>query len=169
LTFSFRARYDETLKTRVLAHLGTLPGVTRKGRSLPLRWLYPDAFYAFQSSGTLSFTLRARDFGRNETQPTLANVGILVTTDDTKPAGGITLSLTAPGQAPVTVVTDANGLVASAPGNPPAARAGGNGVGPYTVTMTADDNQAWVAGGSLDLSPIVNVVLLFEYDFTPRV
>jgi hypothetical protein len=168
LTFYYRARYDQGLKTKVLAQLAALPGVTRKARSLPLRWLYPDAFYAFQAGGTLAFTLRARDFGRNETQPKLANIGVLFTTDGTKPAAGIKFSLTAPGHAAVTAQADANGVVASGAGSPLAPLVGGTAIGDYAVTMTAADNPGFVTGGKINLSPVVNVTLMFEYDFTPR-
>jgi hypothetical protein len=168
LTFYYRARYDDTLKTRVLTSLAALPGVTSKARSLPLRWMYPDAFYAFQSSGSLGFTLRPRDFGRNETQPKLDNFGLMVTTNHSKPASGISLSVTAPGKAAITVVTDANGVVASGGASPLSALAGNPATGAYNIAMTAAANPTFVTGGKLDLSPIVNLTVMFEYDFTPR-
>ena len=41
LIFYYDARYDGTLKSRVLSHLAALPGVTQRARGLPLAWLYP--------------------------------------------------------------------------------------------------------------------------------
>jgi hypothetical protein len=35
--------------------------------------------------------------------------------------------------------------------------------------MTAATNPAFVTGGQLNLSPVINIVLLLEYNFTPRV
>ncbi len=89
LIFYYTARYDDTLKSRVLAHLATLPGVTQRSRSLPLAWLYPDAFFHFQDTGTLTLTLANSDFPFNQTAPVLTDVALLLTTAG-MPATGIT-------------------------------------------------------------------------------
>lgn len=169
ITFYYKARYDDTLKTRVLSYLASLPGVTQKDLSLPLRWLYPDAFYAFQSSGACNIALRTRDFRRNETNPLINNIGILVATNGVIPASGITMSITAPGKAAVKVVTDATGTAASTTLAALAPLLGGTAIGSYSATMTAADNPAFVNAGKFDLSPVINIVLLVEYNFTPRV
>jgi hypothetical protein len=168
LTFYFKARFDNTLKTRVEASLAALPGVTTRSQSLPLRWIYPDAFYAFQASGLLSFTLLARDFGYNETLPKLANFAVLVTTDGTKPASGIKLSVTLAPLAPVAATTDATGVVSSGGGSSLSALVGNSATGAYTIGIAPADNPAFVTAGKLDLSAIVNITVMFEYNFTPR-
>ena len=41
-------------------------------------------------------------------------------------------------------------------------------LGSYLVTILGADNPALAPGGRLDLSHVVNVVLLMAYSFTPR-
>ncbi len=156
ITFYYKARYDDTLRTRVLSYLSSLPGVTTKSFSLPLRWLYPDAFYAFQSSGSCNITLRPRDFQRNQTKPLINNIGLLVSTDGSVPAAGVKLSIAVPGKSAVSVTTDATGMVASQNLASLAPLLGGAATGAYAITVTAADNPSLVKAGQLDLSPIVN-------------
>jgi hypothetical protein len=168
LVFYYDARYDPTLKARVLSHLAALPGVTQRTRSLPLAWLYPDAFFHFQDSGTLQIELRKADFPRNQLAPVLTDVALLVTTVG-KPAAGITLSLATPAHAAgASGTTGADGAIASGGASPFTPLASGSAVGTYTIALTAAANPAFVTGGKLDLSPIVNLSLLFGYGFTPR-
>jgi hypothetical protein len=41
-------------------------------------------------------------------------------------------------------------------------------VGDYAITLAAANNPTLVHNGKLDLTPIVNIVLILEYTFTPR-
>src|SRR5439155_168653 len=88
LTFYYKARFDPTLHDRVLAQLTSYPGVNVRQRGIPLRWLYPDAFFHFQDTGELRITLQASDFRRNETNPTLKNIGLLIGTNGSVSAQG---------------------------------------------------------------------------------
>jgi hypothetical protein len=45
---------------------------------------------------------------------------------------------------------------------------GDTALGDYSLTMTAEGNPSLVKNGALDLSPIVNIALIFAYSFTPR-
>jgi len=81
LVFYYKARFDPDLAARVTTELATRPGFVSRQRALPLRWLYPDAFFAFQDTGQLSFSLGRADFRTNETVPVLESVGLLVVTD----------------------------------------------------------------------------------------
>ncbi len=168
LVFYYDARYDPTLKTRVLSHLAALPAVTQRSRSLPLAWLYPDAFFHFQDTGTLQVELRKSDFPRNQLDPVLTDVALLVTTVG-KPAAGITLSLATPGHpAAASGTTAADGSIASGGASAFTPLAAGSALGTYTIAMPAAANPTFVSGGKLDLSPVVNLSLLFGYSFTPR-
>ena len=169
ITFYYQARFDPNLHDRVLKHLASLPGVNARQRALPMRWIYPDAFFAFRRSGTLGITLQASDFRANETKPVLTNIGVLVTTDGTVPASGITVSLATPVHAAaLSAVTDATGSFASATGNAWAPLAAGTVLGAYQIAILQAGNAALVKGGALDLTPIVNITLLFAYSFTPK-
>jgi Tc toxin complex TcA C-terminal TcB-binding domain len=170
LVFSYEARYDPAIATVVNAGLAARPGFTHRQRAVPLRWIYPDAFFAFQRTGTLSITLSQADFRNNETQPKLTAAGILVTTDTTVPAHGLKVGLATPAAtAPVTATLGATGAADSTTGGSPwGPLATGSALGGYTVSLTAADNPSLVKNGQLDLSPLVNIVLLVDYAFTPR-
>ncbi len=168
LIFYYTARYDDTLKSRVLSHLASLPGVTERSRSLPLAWLYPDAFFHFQDTGTLNVTLANSDFPFNQKQPVLTDVALLLTRPGASPAG-ITVSLATPGHpAAVSAVTDANGQVASGGASAFTPLATGSALGAYAIAVPQGANPALVKNGVLDLSSIANVSLVFSYTFTPR-
>ena len=170
LVFYYKARFDPDLAARVTTELATRPGFVSRQRALPLRWLYPDAFFAFQDTGQLSFSLGRADFRTNETVPVLESVGLLVVTDGSVPANGLVLSVATPAvPAGASGTTDGTGAIGSAAaGNPFAALSGGTALGPYVVGLAAAQNPALAPGGKLDLGPIVNLSLLMGYSFTPR-
>jgi len=170
LTFYYQARYDPGIAAAVSQQLAGRPGFTARQRAIPLRWIYPDAFFAFQAAGTLSFSLAPRDFRNNETQPQLTAVGVVIATDGSVTAGGLNVGLATPASAvPVTATLDGNGLADSGTsGSPWAPLAAGTALGGYTITLAAADNPTLAPGGTLNLAPIVNIALLMNYTFTPR-
>jgi hypothetical protein len=163
LTFYYKARFDPDLRDSVLAGLAGLPGINARQRSIPTRWVYPDAFFHFQDTRTLTFTLHQRDFRSNETNPILTSIAVLVGTDGSVPAGNLTVALGTPTHAPVSAKTDAKGIVNSDAGAW-VPLAGGTALGDYQISMTAADNPPLAQS----LRPIVNVVLIFGYTFTPK-
>jgi hypothetical protein len=168
LTFYYKARFDPGLRDRVIAQLASLPGINTRERGIPLRWIYPDVFFRFQDTGTLNFSLRASDFRSNETNPVLTSIGVLIATDGTVPPGGLKVALATPTRAAVTATTDASGGFVSATGNAWEPLAAGTVLGDYSISLSAADNPALVVDGALNLRPIVNVVLVLGYSFTPR-
>jgi hypothetical protein len=170
LTFYYKARYDPDLATLVKAQLATRPGINSRQRGLPLRWVVPDAFFGFQDTGQLPITLGPQDFPHNETAPVLASVGILVATDGGLSPQGLKVGFATPAHPqPILLATDAAGAASSiAGGSPWTPLVGGTALGNYLVTILAADNPALAPGGRLDLSQILNVVLLMAYSFTPR-
>jgi hypothetical protein len=168
LTFYYKARYDPVLHDAVLAELAALPGINTRQRGIPLRWIYPDAFFHFRDTGTLSITLKKSDFRTNETNPQITGVGLVVITDGSVSANGITVSLATPTHTAIAAVTDANGQINSEGASPWNPLATGPMVGGYTLAVPAAANPQFVKDGKLDISPIVNVALLLQYRFTPR-
>ncbi len=165
LTFYYKARFDPDLRDRVLAELAARPGAHARQRAIPLRWIYPDAFFRFQDTGELRITLRASDFRRNERLPTLTDVGVLVVTDGAVAAGGLNVALSTPGNpAPLVAATDPHGsvLAGTAAWTPLAA---GTALGEYRVALPLESNPALAAHGSF--APIVNIALILGYSFTP--
>lgn len=170
LTFFYRARYDPDLHDTVLAELASRPGIQSGHRGIPLRWVYPDAFFRFQDTGVLAIGQKVQDFASNETKPILSDVGVVVSTDGTLSPQGLTVRLSTPAKGDVLATSDANGLIDSgAAGSPWTALVGGTAIGDYALTMNAADNPGLVKNGKLDLSPIANVALVLGYSFSPKV
>ncbi len=168
ITFYYKARFDPVLHDLVLAQLAAHPGVNTRQRAIPLRWFYPDAFFHFQDTGTLSITLKAVDFRRNESKPVLTNIGLLVATDGTVAPNGLNVSLATPTHTAILGTTDATGLISSGGASPWTPLGTGTSVGDYAITLATANNPTLVHNGKLDLTHIVNIVLILEYTFTPR-
>jgi hypothetical protein len=165
LTFYYKARFDPDLHDRVLTELAARPGIHERQRAIPLRWIYPDAFFRFQDSGELRITLRKGDFRRNERDPVLTDIGVQVVTDGTLSAAGLNIALSTPGNAvPMLAATDANGavLAGDAAWTP---LIGSSAVGDYSVGLQMASNPTLAALDSF--APVVNIALILGYSFTP--
>jgi hypothetical protein len=169
LTFLYKARYDPDLHQQVIAELESRPDIHARQRGIPLRWIYPDAFFRFQDTGILAFSQKAQDFASNETNPVITSVGVLIGTGGVSLPEPITFGLSLPGTAVITASTDASGIAdGTAQNNPLGSLVGGSALGDYTLTMNSTDNPQFVKDGRFDLSPIVNIVLILGYSFTPK-
>jgi hypothetical protein len=169
LTFSYVARFDPDLYERVLQEITSRPGFDARQRAIALRWVFPDAYFAFQRSGTLSWELRKRDFPFNETDPVITDVGVVVATAAPTAANGITVGLSTPAHGAVTAATDTNGSIESDIVSSPWAPLGtGTAIGTYALSIAQADNPQLVNDGALDLSGIVNIGFVLGYTFTAR-
>jgi hypothetical protein len=165
LTFTYEARYDAALRDRVLADLAALPSLNERQRPVPIRWLFPDAFFSFYETGVLELDLEPEWFPRSERDPKLQSLGLFVVTTPRARRGGITLAVKAPGTATQSVTTAADGTVdaadlANIDGKP--------ATGTYRIELAAADNPDWVTNGALDLDAVDNIALIVGYSFTPR-
>lgn len=165
LTFLYQARFDPDLRTRVLGDLAARDALHARVKPLPLRWLFPDAFFAFYASGTLDFTIGAEQFARTEIDPRITGLALLAVTSPGTSPGGLKLDVAAAGHAPVAVTTQADGTVAPADLAP---AANGSAFGAYSIGVTAADNPGWVRDGKLALDALANLSLLLSYTYTPR-
>jgi hypothetical protein len=169
LTFLYEARYDPQLTPTVLAQLAARPGFYNRERSIPLAWLYPDLFYGFVKTGNLTLRLAAADFPLNQDAPNITAVSLLLAMPPGTSASGITVSLTAPGKAAMAGTTDATGTISSqSAGSTWAGAVGGPAIGDWNINLTAAANPALAPGGNLNLSSLINLVLVLDYSFTPR-
>lgn len=169
LTFLYEARFDPQLVQPVLSSLASRPGYYDRELAIPLAWMYPDLFYGFVNSGTLTLTLSASDFPLNQTNPTVLAVSLLASMASGTSSTGITMTLTAPGKSAVTGVTDATGTISSQDtGSTWAAATGESALGNWTITLPAASNAALAPGGKLNLSALINMVLVLDYSFQPR-
>jgi hypothetical protein len=169
LTFLYEARFDPQLVQPVLSGLASRPGYNDRQLAIPLAWMYPDLFYGFVSSGTLTLNLAAADFPLEQTNPTVSAVSLLATMAPGTSSTGITMTLTAPGKSAVTGVTDATGAISSqGTGSSWAGATGGSALGGWTITLPVASNATLAPGGKLNLSALVNLVLVIDYSFQPR-
>ncbi|MEZ4684266.1 MAG: hypothetical protein R2932_59650 [Caldilineaceae bacterium] len=165
LTFYYKARFDPQLQQNVLTQLAARPGIYARQRGIPLRWIYPDAFFRFQDTGELRIRLRASDFRHNETAPQLTHIGVLVITDGVLSPAGLNVALSTPAHpAPISATTDAQGAVA-ADDAAWTLLSSGSVLGDYVITLPVADNPS-LAGPS-KFTPIVNIALILGYSFTP--
>ncbi|GAA4491672.1 hypothetical protein [Microbacterium panaciterrae] len=166
LTFTYTARFDPDLKATVLQELASRPGANDRTRPFPLRWVFADAFFAFYGTGVLDVSLDRIDFSATETLPVLTGLSLVASATPATGAGGLVLTVTAPGAAPVKVTTAADGSVdATALA---AAVTGQSAFGGYRIALAAADNPGRVHNGALALDDIDNIALILSYSFTPR-
>jgi tetratricopeptide (TPR) repeat protein len=169
LTFLYEARFDPQLVQPVLAGLAARPGYNARELAIPLAWMYPDLFYGFVSSGTLTLNLSASDFPLNQTRPVVSAVSVLASMAPGTSPAGITMTLTVPGLPAVTGVTDPAGAISSqGTSSTWAAAAGGTALGSWTITLPAAANPVLAPGGQLSLAALTNLVLVLDYSFQPR-
>ena len=95
----------------MLSDFTSRPGYDDRQLAIPLAWMYPDLFYGFVGSGTLTLNLAAADFPLEQTNPTVSAVSLLATMAPGTSSTGITMTLTAPGKSAVSGVTDATGAI----------------------------------------------------------
>ncbi len=147
LTFLYEARFDPQLVQTVLSDLASRPGYYDREMAIPLAWMYPDLFYSFVSSGTLTLNLAASDFPLNQTNPTVSAVSLLASLATGTSSTGITITLAAPGKSAVTGVTDATGAISSqGTASSWAGATGGSALGNWTITLPVASNAGVGAG-----------------------
>lgn len=169
LTFLYEARFDPALAAAVRKEIAGRPGFTKRQRALPLRWLYPDLYYAFAATGNMTLTLSAADFRTNETKPTVTAISLLAAMRPGTAPTGLTIALAPPGKAAAAGKADAAGIITSqGAGSPWAGLTGGSALGDWVFTASATNNPGFTKNGQLDLSALINLVLVFDYSFTPR-
>ncbi|MBW7475378.1 hypothetical protein K0T92_11515 [Paenibacillus oenotherae] len=170
ITFYYNANYDAALAEDVKAELAAIAAANLRQRSLPLRWTYPDAFFHFQDTGVLDFTLDQTDFPFQEESPQLRNLSLLLLTEEGVDPSGWTIRLSVPSHHETLAASpNAQGEIVVSAGHPWEPLAAGSSIGSYRVEIVAADNPALVVDGKLKLDQIRNIVLLTEYEFTPRV
>lgn len=153
----------------MLSQLASRPGYYDRQWAIPIAWLYPDLFFGFMSSGSLTLTLSSADFPLNQTAPTITAVSLLVNMAPGPSEQGITISITPPGKSAASGVTGSGGTITSqGTGSPWAGVTGGSALGNWVLSLPAASNPSLAPGGVLNLSALQNLVLVLDYSFTPR-
>ncbi len=178
VTFYYQALYDAVLAGLVKQDLKNKALVPASHtRALPLRWAFPDGFFALQDTGEIDFTLTYLDFPCNELKPVISSVGLLLAVDGADPSSWrVSLQVPHKSQA-IAAQPDAHGQISQPAGNQPwvwAPLAGGSALGPYRLRIDPAIvpptlPQGWMKTWANDnLLKLQNAVLILEYKFTPR-
>ena len=146
-----------------------LAGIHRRSRMIPLRWMFPDAFFHFQDTGRLAFTLDEIQFPFNELNPQIKSVAMLLFTDKNVNPEAWQVRLAVPAH-PATIVAAPNnkGEISLNSGHPWQPLATGPAIVDYLVEFELEENPGLVHEGKLKLDPIRNIVIILEYQYAPR-
>ena len=161
LIIYYTAEHSEPLEASIRA---ALPAAGQSSTAVPARLLFPDEFYTFLDTGTMTLQLAESDLARNQVNLTVRSVALRVRTQPGVPVQGITVRVEQ-GATQASATTDAAGTISSdaaVPGNPLNAFAGAALAQPWTISVPDADNPG------LNRSDIRDLFLYFEYDFTYR-
>jgi hypothetical protein len=169
LIFYYKAFYDPILATAVNDKLLKINGIHRRLRSIFLRWVFPDAFFHFQDTGKLSFSFNVYDFPYNELNPKITNLAAVIGIAPGIDPSGWKIRLGVPAH-PATIAGSPNDKgVLSLGANPSwSPLKAGAAVGDYLFEVRADENPGLVTNNALKLDSIQDLVLILEYEYTPR-
>lgn len=170
LTFYYRAFYNQDLATATKQQLAQ-KRPTSYAMAIPLRWMFPDTFFALQDTGQVTFTLTAYDFPCNVLQPKITALGMaLAVEEDIDPSGWL-VTLGVPNTPKIAMQPDAQGQIGQPPSGPwPWQPLLGNAaLGEYSVALApAQPDPGWEQEWPEKLRKLQNLVLVVQYAFTPR-
>lgn len=170
LVLYYDAYYSAQAASVVRAELAAA-GREEQMLGLALRFQFPDAFFNFQATGELPFTLDHAYLPFHQTAPSVLDFVVhLETVDGTSPAG-LVLDVSVDGSA-FTATTDANGMAGSLDAAPGAAGglAGLRGrplAGDWAVKIDRAANEAAFTAG-FTWAKVRNMAVFANYAYTPR-
>jgi len=166
LVLYYSAQFDIALKYDILARQPA-PGEMIHGCSFLPKYDFPEAWYSFLDCNEMRFNVSPPMLPRNEQQFAMDKLALrFITKEGVSPAGiGVTLSL--PGQAPLSMITDENGEIAAAPGNPLNGVMGGALAGEWAMSLTpqAGSELLFTEDGGLQEGLLEQIALIAQYRF----
>ncbi|MCK4257371.1 MAG: hypothetical protein KAX49_00240 [Halanaerobiales bacterium] len=169
ITFYYNARYDERLEHRVREEFATLDGMNQKSRIIPLRWAFPDRYFYFQDTGKLEFMLDPSYFPFNELNPKIRNLNVLIITEpEIDPESLVVRFCTPNHNNTIKAKPNSKGEIAVTNNHPWQPLLMETAVGDYHLEISKEENPQLNKDGAFKLEGIKNIVLILEYDFTPR-
>jgi tetratricopeptide (TPR) repeat protein len=162
LVLYYTAFYDSGLDRWTRQRLRDT-GDHRRSMTLPLRQRFPDAYFAFQDNGVLTFDLSAIDFPLPHQDPQLDLLALQLIWDDGT-ARTVEARMVTPGQpAGVEVAIGADGRVSSSAAGPLAPVAAGSALGAYRLEVVLPEAER------ADILNLQDVLLFVGYAFTPLI
>jgi tetratricopeptide (TPR) repeat protein len=167
LVVYYEAQYDADLAESVESR-EPLPGELTAARDFQPRYDFPESWYAMLDDRELTYELTAAHLPRTQEGFTLDRLSVVLETAADVTASDVDLTVTLPGQQPVTVTTDADGRIDAA--NTSLSDAlGGDVLGTWSLVIEPPDGSELTDdGGGLDPDAIDQVLVLTEYDFQYR-
>ncbi|GAE87626.1 hypothetical protein [Acetivibrio straminisolvens] len=167
IVFYYKAFYDENLAQSVKNNLKNLAGINKKSKILPLRYIFPDAYYYFLENGVFSFELDKSMFSCAESGFKISSLSLFVKNSKGTDSN-LTVGMKVPsGTVPVKAQTGPKGEITAVSGHPWHSLLGGHALGKYSIEILKDDNPSLVSDGKLQLESIEDLVLLLEYEYIP--
>lgn len=128
---------------------------------LGLAFQFPDEFFGFQDTGTLTVTIDNAYLPFDHTDPVLHDLDVRVETTAGVPASGLTVHVERVGGPAADLVTDGNGMVSTG-GTPLDVLRGQALLGDWTLRIDPAANPGF------DPETVENLFLFAEYRYTPR-
>ncbi len=157
----YTAIFDLALRQAVLARPAR-PGELVAVRNLNLRFDAPDAWYGFYQNNSVTYTLDPIKLPANHREFSIVTVHLRVQTQAGITPAGVELSVTAPGQSPKAVTTNADGVVDFTAALP--ALTGASPLGDWQLTLTGGPSVS--ENGQLKPERVVSIQLGLEYGFS---
>jgi len=168
LVLYYTARYSDSLRDQVIA-TPLLPGEDVHVRDFALRFDFPEVWYQFLRDRQARWTLDPAYLPRNEEGFVARSVALSLIGAEGVSLDGVQVTLGLPGQAPVTLATDAGGSISAEAGNALAQAMGGTLLGEWTLQIEpAAGSPLRKADGSLDAALLRNIALIVQYQFAYR-
>lgn len=169
VTFYFNAFYDQSLEKKIKAQLSTFAGTSERQKTVPLRWTYPDLYFHFQDTGMLNFSLGTNDFPFNEQNPQIRQLAMLLITESGTDPSVWKVRLSVPNHVDSLVASpNSQGEIVAKPNHPWASLVTGKAIGDYLIEIRPEENPSLLENEILKLNKIRNIILILEYEYTPR-
>jgi hypothetical protein len=165
LVFYYTAQFSPALKDALLAR-APLPGEMIHVKNLQPRWDFPESWYSFLDTLRLEMDVTAAYLPRNETNFRTDKIAIQILTAANQTAENVKITLTLPGKAPATLITNAQGAVATEAGNAFAAQMGGPLLGTWLIQIEPPAGSPLLdLNGRLNSKVIAHVSIVAQYAF----
>ena len=168
LVLYYSARHNSVLQNQVMTQ-ALLAGEGVHVRDFAMRYDFPEVWYGFLHNRQMQFTVDADYLPRNETNFTTDKVAVRLIGADGVSVANVPVTITLPGQAALTMNTDANGAIAAENNNAFQQAMGGAMLGDWSMVITpAADSPLLNEQGTINPAALLNIAIVVQYAFEYR-